>query len=544
MPQLTRREALKVLTAAGGALALGGCGPFGQRTEQLDVAVVGGGVAGLYLAWSLLDRDPSPGSPLAAIARERPLRVRVFEASDRLGGRLYSVPLPGPTSARGELGAKRYAARHRLTAGLVSHLGLSTTAASPDGDPDLLYLRRRRFTARDLATGARSVPFPIAGRWRRRSPHDLLRAAFHELVPDAQERSPADWVALARSGEARGRPLHAWSAVEWIREVLPPAAAELVLEGVGARWLPPEANALDLARSLAPALAETEWFTPAGGFQQVPIDLASRFVDAGGEVETGALVTSVVPRSVGDGERLRLSVIALGMRKYVEARYVVLALPRRALEALDPHSIPLQSAAFRAGLEAAEPAQGSSLLLAFDRQWWGRLGLRGGRSVTDLPITECRYHATGTANGYVDTSTHRPAAAAFWRDAARSAAFTDTSVPRDAMASEAMVAAARVQLARVHGTRIPEPVWAAYRDWAPLPDGGCWHHWRAGVASVELIPLMRHPMREHAVFVCGEAFSSHQGWVEGALASAERVLGEHLGYERPPWLPSPDALPA
>jgi hypothetical protein len=35
---------------------------------------------------------------------------------------------------------------------------------------------------------------------------------------------------------------------------------------------------------------------------------------------------------------------------------------------------------------------------------------------------------------------------------------------------------------------------------------------------------------------CGEAYSDHQGWVEGALYVAERMLEEHFNLERPSWL--------
>ena len=38
------------------------------------------------------------------------------------------------------------------------------------------------------------------------------------------------------------------------------------------------------------------------------------------------------------------------------------------------------------------------------------------------------------------------------------------------------------------------------------------------------------------VFLCGEAYSVSQGWVEGALNTAERMLEEHFGLPRPAWV--------
>jgi hypothetical protein len=39
------------------------------------------------------------------------------------------------------------------------------------------------------------------------------------------------------------------------------------------------------------------------------------------------------------------------------------------------------------------------------------------------------------------------------------------------------------------------------------------------------------------VAVCGEAFSAHQGWILGALSSAERVLQDQLAQPPPAWAP-------
>ena len=41
------------------------------------------------------------------------------------------------------------------------------------------------------------------------------------------------------------------------------------------------------------------------------------------------------------------------------------------------------------------------------------------------------------------------------------------------------------------------------------------------------------PFLDSNLFICGEAFSSEQGWIEGAFKSAERVL-ERLGVPSPP----------
>jgi monoamine oxidase len=48
---------------------------------------------------------------------------------------------------------------------------------------------------------------------------------------------------------------------------------------------------------------------------------------------------------------------------------------------------------------------------------------------------------------------------------------------------------------------------------------------------------MRHPNAQYQVYICGEAYSNNQGWVEGALTSAELMLKESFKLPHLSWLP-------
>jgi hypothetical protein len=50
---------------------------------------------------------------------------------------------------------------------------------------------------------------------------------------------------------------------------------------------------------------------------------------------------------------------------------------------------------------------------------------------------------------------------------------------------------------------------------------------------------MRQPNPGLDLFICGEAYAQRNGWVEGAINSAERTL-ERLGLSRPGWISDPD----
>ena len=48
---------------------------------------------------------------------------------------------------------------------------------------------------------------------------------------------------------------------------------------------------------------------------------------------------------------------------------------------------------------------------------------------------------------------------------------------------------------------------------------------------------MRRPLLDESIYVCGEAYSNAQGWIEGALQTAEHVLEQEFKLARPDWLP-------
>ena len=100
-----------------------------------------------------------------------------------------------------------------------------------------------------------------------------------------------------------------------------------------------------------------------------------------------------------------------------------------------------------------------------------------------------------------------------------------------------MVREAHRQLVELHGLPYaPEPYDAAYMDWTEDPFGGGVHFWAIHAKSWEVMPRMVHPEPDVPVYVCGEAYSNAQGWVEGALATAERMLQHHFDLAPPAWL--------
>jgi hypothetical protein len=98
-----------------------------------------------------------------------------------------------------------------------------------------------------------------------------------------------------------------------------------------------------------------------------------------------------------------------------------------------------------------------------------------------------------------------------------------------------------VKSLRVPGAPPPKPtavIGTYYHDWSLDPYGAGYHAWAAHFKAWEVMDEVRRPMRDRHVYICGEAYSNAQGWVEGALCTAESMLEEFFGLRRIDGLPS------
>jgi monoamine oxidase len=536
--------------------------------ETLDYAIVGGGVAGIYSAWRLLTDAPAGPRP----------KVALFEMSNRLGGRLLSVVPPLIPDARVELGGMRYIQSIQpWVTSLVEHLGLATESL-PAGQPqNIAYLRGKMLRQMEL-TSADKIPYNLEGNERDAAFLDnvtavaamrALKATIKELLgktiakwEDLTTLTDDEWRTVAERGTWEGVPLHTLPMRYLMLRSISLEALDYAQDTSGYDSILYTWNGADgFSWNVGDYGPTVQYLHITDGYESLPRTLADRLVRAGGVIHLETRLTRFdatkdgVTLTLTDGKQSRT----------VHARRLILAMPRRSLELLHQSGSVLDpaNADVHALIGSAIPIPLFKLGICYDRPWWqdlppfdpgkgGPQRITNGKSVTDLPIRQCYYWKVNRKNNHAVILIYddgldldywaglrelREGVERYPHDPAILSALASAPDWDKFGAPNRMVLEVHRQLLELHGNppNVPLPYSAAYRDWGDDPFGGGANFWPVGIQSYKVSKDIVQPKPPLPVYICGDCYSHAQGWVEGALATAEEMLQDHLGVPRPAW---------
>jgi monoamine oxidase len=528
-----------------------------MRGEILDVAVVGGGVSGVYSAWRLLTQG-------------RKRLVTVFEADDHIGGRLLSVTPPGIPNMSAELGGMRIlpAVQPRIK----KLIELLNTEAGPtkqietypfpvDEANNISYLRGVYLRLSDFSNNPDKVPYHLAFQEDNKTAGAIVLGAIEQVVPGITKEglSEEERREMARKAKFDGRPLYEQGFWQVLMRVISCEAYQLAIAAGGYESTLTNWNAADaIPWYLSDFGITPSYFGFKKGFQQVPLTLAELIKEAGGEIECGAKVT---------GFDVKGKVIELHFenRESVRTNSLILAMPRRSLELLAPGTPFLRdNKEVTQLIKSVTPRPLFKLFTTYECPWWLPAGVKAGRTTTDLPVRQTYYwpkndgtpategramlmasYDDGLNIGFWDGFRARRGVG--WREGVKEeqgleeflgAADKAKSRNKEWLkyhAPKAMVEEMQRQLAIIHGLQFtPHVTDASFKDWGDDPFGGGWNSWNISVKSWEVKEKILRPVKGAKVYICGEAYSNAQGWVEGALETADLMLEDKAYFGLPP----------
>ena len=263
-----------------------------------------------------------------------------------------------------------------------------------------------------------------------------------------------------------------------------------------------------------------------------------------------------------------VNVIIENETEAIQARRVILALPKRPLEEMCWNEKPPQKK-LREALNAVACLPLLKCFFVIERPWWED-NRPLNRNAADLPTRELLYvKSNDGTKGLIMIYTDRPAIT-FWSDYLRtleSDPYQPDQVPTEdpqlvsqeiartwflklkkepsqpGASQENRIIAKKpgyprlwerfVQFARDyehHDFTQDRLLACGMRDWGKKPFGAAAHGWLPGVMSwkhiefLEAFSLNEDTPGVKNIHICGEAFSDYQGFIEGSLRSASRVL--------------------
>jgi lysine 2-monooxygenase len=529
-----------------------------------DITIVGAGMAGLYSAWRLLSPAALQSPLIQQLIQENgtgQLQLCLLEQSDRVGGRLdsYTFHDPDGTEVTVELGGMRYQTSMQLVTQVIQALGLQSTKF-PGSNNRLFYLRGTQIWENEIKKYPNApvqLPYELPTGLLSMSPDDLFNWVVENVT--GNQNSP-NWTAdqwqqfVTSTGytSPAGNPVQVFNNTGFF-EI---GFWDLLYDQVGNegyRYLTEagayDSNTINWNSALAmPYVASGDYSSSAqylrlvGGYQTLPLALFNSINQQVVQFKTPLVGLT----QNGNSGFIDLTIGRGPNKRVIQSKNVILCLPRRPLELLDPNTPFARQIAGRLNSVMLQPS--FKLLLLFDTEWWKQVNIRGtglqpyGPSITDLPLRMVWYFD----DPLVKRADGRQAATKYW---ALLASYSDmvteqfwielrnTLLPGGGVAGAAipappaMVNMALSQLGLVHGMTIPQPVAGAavYKDWGADPYYGAGYHaWATHTQPYFQSQTMLQPVLGTNIFICGEAYSLDQGWVEGALRTTENVLTQYF----------------
>ncbi len=346
----TMRRRLLQGAGAGAGLMLAGCAQLPRPIAggEDEVAIVGAGIAGLTAAWRL---------------RQAGVAVRVFEAQNRIGGRMLSLRDHFPDGQVIELGGELIDSDHVRIRALASELGLVLDdLLEGETGSDAWFFDGRLISEREIVAAF----VPVAQAIER----DLATLGDGEMTySDPANAQALDAISIAQWLERNG-------VSGWLRKLIDVAyTTEMGLEIV-------QQSALNLLTFIGTEDedvfkvfgASDERFHVRGGNDLVPTRLGEKLADA---IESGYVLESVR----GDAAGYTLSFRHGGASRQVRARQVILALPFTLLRKVEL-AVELPPVK-RKAIDTLAYGTNAKLMIGYDRRVW-REHAANGASMSDL----------------------------------------------------------------------------------------------------------------------------------------------------------------
>lgn len=449
-----------------------------QTTERKCIAIIGGGVSGLYAAWKLVYEKNLTD-----------VDIHIYEATQKCSGRIYTAWIHNNFPI--ELGAARFSKYvHPLLNALVERFQFKTMPY--EYSSRFWHLRGKKLSLEDISAGKAQYEFRENERGKytdnlyeytesqtKRTEEEINQMSFHEFLA---EHLSEEACTFFRDAEGYDLLLGDWlSGMDGVRAVK--QHPDMLPKG------------------------EVSWFHIVGGFQTLVRTLEEQITARGVKIFTNHRLIEVVQHPTSVTLYLETNQGNDQIVKFVEAERVLLCIKR-----LDIAEVTIDLSQEKlVAMEAVEPVPMVKMFATYNNSWWAPYAKRDGNfCITDMPIRKIYYGPGHHLMFYSDCQS-----ALYWKDL----------IMESGKNPEALLGEVQRQLSliyRMEPSKLPRPNAFYSKFWST----GI-HVWRRNSDPVAVRNLLMGTAQDR-VHVASESFAVNAGWVEGALETVNLLIDSVL----------------
>jgi monoamine oxidase len=454
------------------------------------IIIVGAGMAGLVAA---------------SLLKQAGHHVTILEASERVGGRVYTLRSDFRDGQYLEAGAMRIPHTHLLTLEYIKKFQLPVNRFINETPNDIIYVRGIKTRLKIYKNNPDILGFPVAPHERGKTATQLLQHAIKPVTDFINKNPRRNWPLAIK--ELDKYSMDAYLRYNPFGTKLSTGAIDMIkvilsLEGLL------ELSFLELLRELMILFTPNiRFYEITGGNDQLPKEFIPQLKE---NIMFGQKVRKIVQHN---NQVTVHSVHTKILESFqITGDLAIVAIPFSVLQFVEIEPRDSFSHNKWKAIRELHYVGSTKTGIQFKSRFWEKEGMYGGKTVSDLPITYTQYpsHDLGTTGSGVILASYT------WEDDA---------IPWDSLGDEERLEYALKNLTTIHGKQV-------YREF----ETGVSHSWvrypySAGAFTMfkpeqvtELSPYISTP--EGRVHFAGEHTSTTHGWIQGAIESGIRVAYE------------------